>query len=109
MSSPTKKQKSNTDTQGWTIKGIEIETRLAIQKAAKKEGLTLGKYCNTKLREAAVHTLKIGNNLSIKPEDIKEEVKLQIDALKDELPKIIKLALEEVKPKKISLLKKIFN
>ena len=36
--SHTKKEKSNTSTQGWTIKGIEAETRLAVQKAAKKEG-----------------------------------------------------------------------
>lgn len=107
--SPTKQEKSNTDNSGWTIKGIEAETRLAVQKAAKKEGMTLGKYCNTKLREAAVNTLKIGNNLSIQPEDIKEEVKIQIEALKEELPRIVKLALEEAKPQQVSLLKRIFN
>ena len=107
--SPTKRKKSNTDNSGWTIKGIEVETRLAIQKAAKKEGMTLGKYCNTKLREAAVNTLKIGNNLLSQPEDIKEEVKIQIEALKEDLPRIVKLALEEAKPQRISLLKRIFN
>jgi hypothetical protein len=109
MTSFTKRKRSTTDNSGWTIKGIEVETRLAIQKAAKKEGMTLGKYCNTKLREAAVNTLKIGNNISVQPEDIKEEVRVQIDALKEELPRIVKLALEQARPKQISLLKRIFN
>lgn len=105
---PTKKEKSNTQIPGWTIKGIEIETRVAVQKAAKKEGMTLGKYCNTKLREAANITLK-ANNLPIKPEDIRDEVKVQIEALKEDLPRIVKEALKDEKPKQGGLLRKIFK
>lgn len=107
--SRTKKEKSNTSNQGWTIKGIETETRIAVQKAAKKEGKTLGKYCNAKLREAASTTLKTGNNILVQPEDIRDEVKIQINTLKEELPEIVKLALAEMKPNQQSLLKRIFG
>ena len=93
----------------WTVKGIETETRIAVQKAAKKEGKTLGQYCNIKLREAAHNTLKIGNDLLVQPEDIREEVKTQINALKEDLPEIVKLALAEMKPEQISLFKRIFG
>ena len=108
MTGHTKKQKSNTSVSAWTVKGIEIETRVAIQKAAKKEGMTLGRYCNTKLREAAHESLKT-NNLPLRPEDLKDEIKNHIDSLKEDLHKIIKEALVESSLKKKSLLKKIFK
>jgi hypothetical protein len=108
MTGITKKQKSHTDLSGWTIKGIEIETRVAVQKAAKKEGMTLGKFCNARLREAAHDTLK-AKNLPVKPEDLRDEVKLQIDSLKQDLHKIIKDALEESHPKNTGFFKKIFK
>ena len=107
--SQTKKGKSNTDTQGWTIKGIETETRVAVQKAAKKEGTTLGKYCNAKLREAAGNTLKTGSKLLVQPEDIRDEVRTQINTLKEDLPLIVKLAMEESKADQKSFLKRIFG
>ena len=105
----TKEEKSNANNQAWTIKGIELETRLAVQKAAKKEGMTLGKYCNTKLREAAINTLKIGNSVSLQPEDIRDEVKIQINALKEELLETVKTAIKQVRPEPKSLMKKIFG
>ena len=108
MTGTTKKQKSLTEISGWTIKGIEIETRVAVQKAAKKEGITLGKFCNTKLREAAHCTLK-ANTLPVKPEDIRDEVKIQIDSLKHDLHKIIKDVLEESNPRNPGFLKRIFK
>src|SRR5690606_32332738 len=108
MTGTTKKQKSLTETSGWTIKGIDIETRIAVQKAAKKEGMTIGKFCNTRLREAANSTLK-ANNLPIKPEDLRDEVKNQIDALKQDLHKIIKDVMEEAPHKNQGFFKKIFR
>lgn len=108
MTGPTKKQKNNTYISAWTVKGIEIETRIAVQKAAKKEGMTLGKYCNTKLREAAHESLK-ANTLPIRTEDLKDEIKNHIDSLKEDLYKIIKDALEENSSKSTSFLRKIFK
>ncbi|RYE14362.1 MAG: hypothetical protein EOP34_06740, partial [Rickettsiales bacterium] len=96
----TKDGKSNTNNKGWTIKGIEIETRIALSKAAKKEGMTIGKYCNIKLREAAHNSLKAGSDISVISDDIKEEVRAQIDdqinGMRDELQLIIKSEIEKV-------------
>lgn len=109
--SNTKQEKSTTSNQGWTIKGIEVETRIAVQKAAKREGKTLGQYCNTKLRDAANNTLKISNSLAIQPEEIRNEVTTQINALKEELADIVKIAIQEnkLKNEQRSFLQRIFG
>ncbi|MDQ2764732.1 MAG: hypothetical protein M3Y22_15035 [Pseudomonadota bacterium] len=42
----------------WAIRGIEPETRTAATMAARRAGLTVGKWCNRALREAATASLK---------------------------------------------------
>jgi predicted HicB family RNase H-like nuclease len=80
MSRQTKSAKSQTVPK-WTLKGIEPETRRAIEKAAKKEGKGLGQYCNEKLRIAATETLK-GGGLPIRPEDLTDFLTIQIEQLR---------------------------
>lgn len=104
----TRTEKSNTSVSVWTIKGIETETRIAIQKAAKKEGITLGKYFNIKLREAANESLK-AHLLPVKTEGLKDDMKIYIESLKEDLQKTIKDALEEKSSKNKNFFMKIFR
>ena len=96
---------------GWTVKGIEIETRRAIEMAARQQGQKIGSWCNITLREAAKLVLT-GKNLPITQEAMIDEVKADINALKNDLPKMIKKALQETnrarKPQK-GLFQRIFN
>ena len=96
---------------GWTIKGIELETRRAVEIAARKEGQKIGSWCNIKLREAAKFILT-GKNLPITQEAMIDEVKADINALKNDLPKMIKKALQETSRARKSqkgLFQRIFN
>lgn len=54
----------------WTIRGIETDTRLTIEKAAECSGKTLGQFFNTELREAAVNVLKKGHQPPARAEDL---------------------------------------
>ena len=54
----------------WTVRGIETDTRLTIEKAAERSGKTLGEFFNTELREAAANVLKKGHQPPARAEDV---------------------------------------
>lgn len=54
----------------WTIRGVETDTRLTIEKAAERNGKTLGQFFNTELREAAANVLKKGHLPPARTEDV---------------------------------------
>jgi uncharacterized protein (DUF1778 family) len=54
----------------WTIRGVETDTRLTIEKAAERSGKTLGQFFNTELREAAANVLKKGHLPPARVEDL---------------------------------------
>lgn len=54
----------------WTIRGIETDTRLTIEKAAERSGKTLGQFFNTELREAAANVLKKEHQPPARGEDV---------------------------------------
>ena len=54
----------------WTIRGVETDTRLTIEKAAERSGKTLGQFFNTELREAAANVLKKGGQPPARTEDL---------------------------------------
>lgn len=54
----------------WTIRGVETETRLTIEKAAERSSKTLGQFFNTELREAAVNVLKKEYQSPARAEDL---------------------------------------
>ena len=54
----------------WTVRGIEPETRLVIEKAAARTSKTLGQFFNDELREAATNVLKKGNQPPARAEDL---------------------------------------
>jgi len=54
----------------WTVRGVEPETRRAIEKAAERNGKTLGQFFNDELREAATNIIKKGNQPPARPEDL---------------------------------------
>jgi hypothetical protein len=86
----TKYAKSPTPVEGvkstepakWTIRGIEPETRLVIEKAATRSGKTLGQFFNAELREAATNVLKKGDQPPARPEDLVGDL---VEKLKAEL------------------------
>lgn len=66
----------------WTIRGVETDTRLTIEKAAERSGKTLGQFFNTELREAAANVLKKGNQPPARAEDLVSDL---FDKIKTEL------------------------
>lgn len=58
----------------WTIRGIETDTRLTIEKAAERSGKTLGQFFNTELREAAANVLKKGHQPPARGEDLASDL-----------------------------------
>jgi uncharacterized protein (DUF1778 family) len=81
--SPTApKEAKSTEPAKWTVRGIEPETRLVIEKAATRSGKTLGQFFNVELREAATNVLKKGNQPPARPEDLVGDL---VEKLKAEL------------------------
>lgn len=71
LESPTPPESGkSTEPAKWTIRGIEPETRLVIEKAATRSGKTLGQFFNAELREAATNVLKKGDQPPARTEDL---------------------------------------
>ena len=73
----------------WTIRGVDLETRTAIEKAAQRSGKTIGQYVNEELRQYAQEQLKKGNQPPMRQEDLRTElddIKGMITQLADRLP-----------------------
>lgn len=54
----------------WSIRGVQRETRLVIEKAAERSGKTIGQFFNDELREAATQILKKEHEPPAKTEDL---------------------------------------
>lgn len=73
----------------WTVRGVDLETRTAIEKAATRTGKTIGQYMNEDLRQYAQEQLKKGNQPPIKQEDLRTElddIKGMITQLANRIP-----------------------
>ena len=86
----------------WTIRGVDTETRTAIEKAATRSGKTIGQFMNEDLRHYAQEQLKKGNQPPVKQEDIRSE----LDSIKGILAELSqRIPVVE----KRSILKRIFG
>ena len=74
--------RQNPEPAKWTVRGIELETRRVIEKAAERTGKTLGQFFNDELREASTNILKKGNQPPARPEDLVSDL---VEKLKLEL------------------------
>lgn len=63
---PRPKSVDETTSAPWTIRGVNNETRTAVKKAAKKDGLTVGEWVDRTLLDAAKSTLGTDG----KPKDV---------------------------------------
>ena len=73
----------------WTVRGVDLETRTAIEKAAQRNGKTIGQFVNEDLRQYAQDQLKKGSQPPMRQEDIRTElddIKGMITQLADRLP-----------------------
>jgi hypothetical protein len=73
----------------WTVRGVDLETRTAIEKAAQRTGKTIGQYVNEDLRQYAQEQLKKGNQPPMRQEDLRTElddIKGMITQLADRIP-----------------------
>jgi uncharacterized protein (DUF1778 family) len=93
QNSPTKSKggrpRKAPDVTPWTIRGVDAETRTAIDKAATRSGKTLGQYMNEDVRGFAQQQLKKGQTPLMKQEDIRTElddIKAMIAGLADRIP-----------------------
>ena len=66
----------------WSVRGVETETRLIIEKAAERTGKTLGQFFNDEVREAATNILKKGDQPPARAEDLVTDL---FDRLRTEL------------------------
>lgn len=77
------------DVTPWTVRGVDLETRTAIEKAATRTGKTIGQYMNEDVRQYAQEQLKKGNQPPMKQEDLRTElddIKGMITQLADRIP-----------------------
>ena len=58
----------------WTVRGVDLETRTAIEKAAQRNGKTIGQFVNENLRQYAQDQLKKGSQPPMRQEDIRTEL-----------------------------------
>lgn len=73
----------------WTVRGVDLETRTAIEKAAQRSSKTIGQYVNEDLRQYAQEQLKKGNQPPMRQEDLRTElddIKGMISQLADRMP-----------------------
>jgi hypothetical protein len=73
----------------WTVRGVDLETRTAIEKAAQRNGKTIGQFVNEDLRQYAQDQLKKGSQPPMRQDDIRTElddIKGMITQLADRLP-----------------------
>lgn len=73
----------------WTVRGVDLETRTAIEKAAQRSGKTIGQYVNEDLRQYAQDQLKKGSQPPMRQEDIRTElddIKGMITKLAERMP-----------------------
>ena len=73
----------------WTVRGVDLETRTAIEKAAQRSGKTIGQFVNEDLRQYAQDQLKKGSQPPLRQEDIRlelDDIKGMITQLADRLP-----------------------
>jgi hypothetical protein len=77
------------DVTPWTVRGVDLETRTAIEKAATRTGKTIGQYINEDIRQYAQEQLKKGNQPPMRQEDLRTElddIKGMITQLADRIP-----------------------
>jgi hypothetical protein len=77
------------DVTPWTVRGVDLETRTAIEKAATRTGKTIGQYMNEDVRQYAQEQLKKGNQPPMRQEDLRTElddIKGMITQLADRIP-----------------------
>lgn len=73
----------------WTVRGVDLETRTAIEKAAQRSGKTIGQYMNEDLRQYAQEQIKKGSQPPMRQEDIRTElddIKGMITKLAERMP-----------------------
>lgn len=72
----------------WPIKGVEMDTRTVLKKAAKKQGKTLGEFLNQEIREYASGLLKSQPKPPMKIEEVAydvENLKKQMESIAQKL------------------------
>lgn len=69
----------------WTIRGIDIETRNIIDKAATKHGQTLGQFFNSSIREYCTGQIKKGEQPPASPADIKSIIVAEMVSFKTDI------------------------
>ncbi|RYY07244.1 MAG: hypothetical protein EOP43_03845 [Sphingobacteriaceae bacterium] len=94
----------------WTIRGIDVETRNIIDKAATKYGQTLGQFFNSSIREYCTGQIKKGEQLPAGPVDIKDMIAAEMITFKtDILESIIAASPKQDKKTFTQKLKELFQ
>lgn len=94
----------------WTIRGIDVETRNIIDKAARKHGQTLGQFFNSNIREYCTGQIKKGEQPPAAPVNIKDMITAELISFKtDILESIIAASPKQDKKTFAQKLKELFQ
>jgi hypothetical protein len=78
-------EKATADATKWTLKGIDIETRNTITKAAQRAGKPLGKFFNQEIREFCNGQLSRKAEVPAAPADVAGMVKAELATVGEEM------------------------
>lgn len=102
--------RTETEPPKWTIRGVDIETRNIIDKAARKHGQTLGQFFNSSIREYCTGQIKKGEQVPASPTDIKDMIAAEMISFKtDILESIITASPKQDKKTFAQKLKELFQ
>lgn len=102
--------RTETEPPKWTIRGVDIETRNIIDKAARKHGQTLGQFFNSNIREYCTGQIKKGEQPPAGPVDIKDMIAAEMISFKtDILESIIAASPKQDKKTFAQKLKELFQ
>ncbi|WP_106141072.1 hypothetical protein [Spirosoma oryzae] len=103
---PNSTNKSNTTNKGsspvtWSIRGVERDTRLVIEKAAERAGKTIGQYVNEDIR-GLVQSQLVQSQTPAAPIDIQNQI--------DQLTRMVETLTNRMpEPGKKSFWKRLFE
>ena len=88
----------------WTLKGVSLETRQAVTKAAKRDNMKLGEWVDRALRDKATETLQ--GTRQVARQETDDEIRDRLDRLSEQVER---LATERERAAGRGLLDRLFR
>lgn len=90
--------KEGTEPPKWSIRGVDIETRAIIDKAASKRSMTLGEFFNQEIREYCTGQIKKSKLPPASPTDVKDMINAELSVFKVDMLAAMAAQMHQNKP-----------